>query len=128
MIHVQNPILHLTIIPCFIFERDGCERYCPTAKKCKHYVGHYQDDWKRVFNGVIAPSKLGDHHAWWLVCSSCDVNNLCQKKLCFVCYCIWAYACLTAGSYAKIVLCNGIDNLYGFLYRLYGFFVMILRI
>ena len=45
----------------------------PPAKKRKQYTGSYQDDWKRVFNGVIAPSKLGDHHAWCVVCSR-DVN------------------------------------------------------
>ena len=45
----------------------------PPAKKRKQYAGHYLDDWKRVFNGVIAPSKLGDHHAWCVVCSR-DVN------------------------------------------------------
>ena len=45
----------------------------PPAKKRKQYAGSYQDDWKRLFNGVIAPSKLGDHHAWCVVCSR-DVN------------------------------------------------------
>lgn len=45
----------------------------PPAKKRKQYAGHYQDDWKRIFKGTIAPSKLGDHHAWCVVCSR-DVN------------------------------------------------------
>ena len=36
-------------------------------------VIYYQDDWKRVFNVVISPSKFTDHHDWSVVCSR-DVN------------------------------------------------------
>ena len=34
------------------------------SKKRKRYAGSYQDDWGRLFNGVIAPSKVDEHHAW----------------------------------------------------------------
>ena len=43
------------------------------SKKRKRYAGSYQDDWGRVFNEVIMPSKAGDHHAWCVVCAG-DVN------------------------------------------------------
>ena len=48
-------------------EMDAREIIEPPAKKRKQYAGNFQDDWKRVFNGVIAPSKLGDHYAWCVV-------------------------------------------------------------
>ena len=43
------------------------------SKKRKRYAGSYQDDWGRLFNGVIAPSKVDEHHAWCVVCAR-DVN------------------------------------------------------
>ena len=33
----------------------------------------YQEDWRRIFYGVIMKSKLGEHHAWCVICSR-DVN------------------------------------------------------
>ena len=54
----------------YTLEMDAREIVELNAKKHKQYVGSYQDDWKRVFNGVIAPSKLGDHHAWCIVSAS----------------------------------------------------------
>ncbi|KAK2157424.1 hypothetical protein NP493_1878g00021 [Ridgeia piscesae] len=42
---------------------DAREIVEPPAKKRKQYAGHYEDDWKCVFNGVITPSKLDDHHS-----------------------------------------------------------------
>ena len=45
------------------------------SKKRKRYAGSHQDDWGRVFNGVIVPSKVDDHHAWCVVCAR-DVNVL----------------------------------------------------
>ena len=60
--------------PAFhLIEMDAREIVEPPAKKRKQYAGHYEDDWKCVFNGVITPSKLDDHHSWCVVCS-CDVN------------------------------------------------------
>ena len=41
----------------------------PPAKRRKQYAGVYQSDWGRVFNGVIAPSKLGENHASCVPCS-----------------------------------------------------------
>ena len=52
---------------------DAREIVEPPSKKRKQFASHYQDDWKRIFNGVIAPLKLGNHHAWCIVCSR-DVN------------------------------------------------------
>ena len=43
------------------------------SKKRKRYAGSYQDDWGRLFNGVIAPSKVDEHHAWCVVRAR-DVN------------------------------------------------------
>ena len=45
----------------------------PPAKKRKAYMATYQEDWLRVFNGVIVKSKLGEHHACCVICSR-DVN------------------------------------------------------
>ena len=45
-----------------------------------------------------------------LTTESMKINDLCQNKLCFVCYCIWLYMGVTVGSYANNVLCNGSDN------------------
>ena len=41
----------------------------PPAKKRKQYAGVYQADWGRMFEGMIAPSKLGEHYAWCVPCS-----------------------------------------------------------
>ena len=57
----------------YLIEMDAMEIVEPPAKKRKQYAGHYQDGWKQVFNGVITPSNLGDHHAWCIICSR-DVN------------------------------------------------------
>ena len=43
------------------------------SKKQKRYAGSYQDDWGRLFNGAIVPSKVDEHHAWCVVCAR-DVN------------------------------------------------------
>ena len=41
----------------------------PPAKKRKQYAGVYQADWGRMFEGMIAPSKFGEHYAWCVPCS-----------------------------------------------------------
>ena len=41
----------------------------PPAKKRKQYAGVYHANWGRMFEGMIAPSKLGEHYAWCVPCS-----------------------------------------------------------
>ena len=62
----------------------------PPAKKRKAYMATYQEEWYHVFNGVIMKSKLGEHHAWCVICSrnvnvsasgSYDVKRHMKSKL-----------------------------------------------
>ena len=41
-------------------EMDAKEVAYEAAWKRSQYAGRYQDDWKRILNGIIPPSKLGD--------------------------------------------------------------------
>ena len=41
----------------------------PPMKKRKQYAGVYQAHWGRMFEGMITPSKLGEHYAWCVPCS-----------------------------------------------------------
>jgi len=43
-----------------------------------------QDDWKRVFNGVIVLSKLSDHHTWCLCVHTTWLSQL-QEFRAFIC-------------------------------------------
>ena len=50
----------------------------PPAKKRKQYAGVYQADWGRMFEGMIAPSKLGEHYAWCVVQET--LRSTCFKR------------------------------------------------
>ena len=53
---------------------------------------------------IFANSNLQSFHALY--------SNCCQFAMTQVVFCVFiVYGCVTAGSYTKIVFCNGVDNL-----------------
>ena len=71
----SNPYVYVMVLTKTNWDEMGAKgRVDRVVGKRGQYAGRYQGNWKRICNGIIAPSTLDDHRVLCVVCSN-DVNG-----------------------------------------------------